>query len=210
MTVSVLDFLTRVAWELHETDNTFDSGAWTVSEMLGYLNYAEKKFLERTGILKSDDTITADGSAIVFNRPNNTIDIDRISFYGKPLRRQTLFDLELEDRSWRSKTTGKPSYWHEDNLPNSQFEINKIPAAGGNLRIFSDYIPDEYTDTSGDIHLTDEWEQYLRWKVISLALGKDGDNQDVGRSDYADQRFRLGITLARRLMKGMAEVNLRR
>jgi hypothetical protein len=210
MSTTVLDFFTRVAWDLHETDNSFDSGAWTVTEMIAYLNYAEKKFLEKTGILKSDDTIVADGSAIIFNRPNNTIDIDRIAVDGKALRRQTLFDFELEDRAWRSKTSGRPSYWHEDNLLNSQFELNKIPSQGATLRIFSDYIPDEYTDTTGNIHLNDEWEPYLRWKVISLALGKDGDNQDVTRSAYAEQRFMLGVNLAKRIMKGMASVNLRR
>lgn len=210
MTVSVSDFFTRIAWDLHETDNTFATAAWTQTEMLGYLNYAEKTFLQKTGILKQYTTIVANGSSLSFPRPDNSIDIDRISSDSKQLHRQTSFDLMLEDRAWRSKTGGKPSYWHEDNLPADRFELNKMPAGGVTLKIVSDYLPSEYTAIAGNINLKDCWEPYLRWKVLSLALGKDGDNQDTTRSEYADQRFKLGITLAKRILKGSAVVNVRR
>jgi hypothetical protein len=198
--------MTRVALDLHETDNTFASGNWTPEEMLGYLNYAEQEFLQRTGILKSDTLVTlAPGATILVDRPANTMDIERVSFNGKYLRRQTSWDLEKEDSSWRAHTTGNPSYWHEDHILNSKFELNKIPAAGGVLRIFADSYPAPYVSSTEDLNLKDTWEIYLRWKVLSLALMKDGDAQDIGRSQYADQRFSFGIYLARRMMLGFAK-----
>lgn len=130
------------------------------------------------------------------------MDIERISVDGKVLRRQTSWNLEKENRSWRDIPNGKPSYWHEDHIPISQFELDKIPAAGGAMRIFADTLPAKYTAITEDIHLQDIWEPYLRWKVLSLCLSKDGDNQDLGRSQYADQRFTFGIFLARRLILG--------
>lgn len=207
MSISVGDFLTRVALDLHEDDNTFPTGTWTQSEMIGFLNYAEQEFLQRTGIMKSDDEVVlAPGSTILVDRPDNTMDIERISFNGRYLRRQTSWDLEKEDPSWRTKTTGTPSYWHEDHISNSKIELNKIPAAGGTLRIFADYYPDPYTTTAENIHLKDSWEIYLRWKVLALALGRDGDGQDVGRSHYADQRFAFGVYLARRIVLGLGQL----
>ena len=211
MTTSVATFLTRIATDLSEADNTFPTGAWTVPEMLRYLNYAEREFLKLTGIIKSDSSIVAaNGASIIFDRPANTMELLRISFNGKPLKKQRSIDLERENRNWRSNTVGKPQYWHEDLVPNSQFEIDKCPAAGGTLRVFADYIYSEYADTSGNIHLKDCWEPYLRWKVLRLALEKDGDNQDLGRSQYAEKRYRIGVALALRIMMENASDKLSR
>lgn len=210
MTISVLDLLTRVSLDLNETNNEFLSGAWTRSEMLGYLNYAESNFLQSTGIWQTDVSIVAAaGASILFDRPLNTMDINRMGFNGRHLHRQAVINFELEDRDWRSHAVGMPEYYHEDLLPNSKFELNKIPAAGGTIRIFADYLPDPYLTVDENLHVKDSWEQYLRWKVLSLALAKDCEDQDLGRSNYANQRYAVGVMLARRLLKGVAETGLR-
>jgi len=183
MSTTVSEHLTRIARDLHEKDNTFPSGDFSQTEMIEYLNNAEKEFLLKTGILKTDSTIAVDaGTTILFDRPDNTMDIIRISVDGRPIQRQRLLDLELEDRNWRNSPNGRTHYWHEDGISNSQFEIDKRPAAACTIRVIADYIYDEYSGVSGNIHLADWWEPYLRWKVISLALSKDGDNQDIQRS----------------------------
>lgn len=201
MTIAITDFLTRIATDLNEEDNDFPSLAWTRTEMLAYLNNAERDFLRLTGMVQTDVNVSADGSTILFNRPDNTMDLNRVSFNGKNLRRQTSNDFMMEDRNWRNNAVGKPSYWHEDHLAVTQFELNKIPAAGGTIRIFADYLYDEYASVFEDLHLRDIWEPYLRWKVLSLALAKDGENQDLGRSSYAQERYMVGVRLALRLIK---------
>lgn len=211
MTVNITEFLTRVSRDLNEESNAFPTGAWTQAEMLGYLNYAERDFLKLTGIVQTDVSIVAAaGSPILLNRPANTMDINRMSVNGLQIRRQTAWDFELEDRSWRMHTAGRTHYWHEDHLSITQFELNKLPAAGATIRIFADYIYNEYTSVSENLHLKDSWEQYLRWKVISLALGKKGDNQDIGRSKYANQRYQVGVRLARRLIEENPALNIER
>lgn len=210
MATNITEVLTRIARDLAETSNEFLSLSWSRTEMLGYLNYAERDFLQLSGIWKEDiSIIAAAGASILFDRPDNTMDIDRMGFDGKHLHRQTSLNFELEDRNWRTHSTGKPDYYHEDNLPNSKFELNKIPAAGGTIRIFADYLPDPYLIVSEDLHLRDCWEPYLRWKVLSLALAKDCEDQDLGRSKYAQQRYMVGVMLARRLIKETAATGLR-
>ena len=210
MAISVEDFMTKIANDLSEGDNSFPSGAWTRDEMIGYLNYAERDFLIKTGAVKYDVSITLPpGTGILLDRPDNTMDIERVSLDGRRLLRQSSMNLELEDRNWRSNSTGKPSYWHEDNMSMSNIELNKIPAIGGVLRVFSGYLPNPYTVIYEDLHLADHWEPYLRWGVLAICLIKDSEDQDVARAEYAKQRYMVGVQLAQRLVKGISETGLR-
>lgn len=209
MSISVGQHLTFVAWDLHEDNNLFESHLWTPDEMIGYVNYAETDFLRRTGILKYDTTqVMAPGATILVTKPTGAMMIERISFNGKRLRRQTSWDMQRENPEWRNSASGPPRYWHEDHLPVDQLELDRIPAAGGSLRIFYDKIPvmhklapDGFLEF---IAVPDCWEPYIRWEVLSQALTRDGDGQDVQRGHYAHQRYLLGVSLAKRFITGAA------
>jgi hypothetical protein len=254
MGITIGDFLTRIALDLHEEDNTFPSGLWTVDEMLGYIEHAERDFYRQTGIVKVDVTTTvAPGTQIIFTKPTNMMDIDRISFNLKRLRRVTSWDLQRENPKWRSTPNGKTRYYHEDHLASVlEFEFDRVPAQGGSYRIIGDLLPPPHTSvtvitvvTGGrtlplpsparmfprePLHYGDTdriaplpffvsesnttttsvdfvWEPFIRWEVLSLALGKDGDNQDLARSNYAHQRYLMGVSLAKRLTMG-TETNM--
>jgi hypothetical protein len=253
MAITVEDFLTRVAYDLHEEDNTFPSGLWTQAEVIQYIEHAERDFYRQTGIIKVDVTVPVGaGTQILFTKPSNMMDIERISFNKKRLRRVTTWDLQREDPRWRVNPNGKTKYYHEDHLPSVlQFEFDRVPATGGSYRIIGDLLPPSHgttTNTTTTIttggrsyplanpsrifpidprHGTDTdritqipfqsfsesttkdvlgvdviWEPYIRWEVLSLCLGKDGDNQDLARSAYAHKRYLLGVSLAKRLSMG--------
>jgi hypothetical protein len=207
MAITVGTTLTRVAMDLHEESNLFSVGLWSLEEMIGYVNYAETDFMRRTGILKYDQTQVALPAATrLFTKPTGAMTIERMSFDAKRLRRQTSWDLEREDPEWRNLPPGPPRYWHEDHLPVNEFELDRVPSAGGSLRIFYDMVPaDHELSPDGlleDLIVPDTWEPYVRWEIIALALGRDGDNQDIQRSNYAHQRYLLGVALAKRLVVG--------
>ena len=209
MSVTVAVFLQRIAKDLHEDPTSFPPGAnnlWTLSEMVGYITYAERDFLRRTGVEKTYVNVpVAAGNQLIFTKPSGLMDIERISFNYKRIRRVTSWDLEREDPTWRSHPVGSPQSYHEDHLPVQSFELDNRPAAGGNMLLMADVLPPIHTtDTTELIAVKDCWEQYIRWEVLSLALAKDGDNQDVGRSSYAHQRYLLGVGLAKRMMLGTA------
>ena len=211
MSVTVATFLQRVAQDLHEDPNNFPPGnnnLWTLQEMVDYISYAERDFMRRTGVESIDETVVvAPGNNLVFTKPTDAMDIERISFNYKRLRRVTSWDLEREDPAWRTTPVGTPQYYHEDHLPVSSYELNQRPQAGGTMRIFAGKLPPLHTtDTTELIAVKDCWEQYIRWEVLSLALGKDGDNQDVARSAYAHQRYLLGVSLAKRMVLGTPAV----
>lgn len=209
MSVTVATFLSRIAKDLHEDPATFPPGAnnlWTLDEMANYISYAERDFLRRTGVEAVDATIAVPaGNVLVFSKPNNMMDIERISFNYKRLRRVTSWDLEREDPTWRTHPNHAAQQYHEDHLPVNSFELDNRRLSGGNLRIFGGTLPPLHTtDTTELIAVKDCWEQYIRWEVLSLALAKDGDNQDVVRASYAHQRYMLGCSLAKRMVLGTA------
>jgi hypothetical protein len=211
MSVTVADFLQRVAIDLQENPASFPPGAnnlWNLAEMLDYIDYAERDFMRRTGIRKDDVTVPiAPGSVVLFNKPVGVMDIERVSFDYKRLRRVSTWDLEREDRTWRTHPNGSPNYYHEDHLPINQFELDHVPVQGGSYRMFCDTLPPEHTTNLNElIAVNDCWEPYIRWEVVSLALGKDGDNQDTVRSSYAHQRYLLGVALAKRFVLGNSVV----
>jgi hypothetical protein len=143
------------------------------------------------------------GNNLLFPKPVDVMDIERISFNYVRLRRVTAWDLEREDPTWRLSPLGKPQAYHEDHLPINSYELDNRPAAGGNIRMFAGTLPPWHTtDTTELIAVKDCWEQYIRWEVLSLALSKDGDNQDLGRAGYAHQRYLMGVSLAKRMVLG--------
>lgn len=207
MSVTVAAFLIKVAADLHENPTTFppgDNNLWTLEEMVGYISYAERDFLRQTGAESSDVTTAVPaGTTLLFTRPASVMEINRISFNYKRLRRVTSWDLERENPTWRAHPNDPADLYHEDNLPANYFELNNRRAAGGNMRIFGTILPAIHTtDTTELIAVKDCWEQYIRWEVVSLALGKDGDNQDLIRAGYSHARYLFGVNLAKMMMFG--------
>ena len=207
MAVTVSEFLQRIAKDLHENPASFPPGAnglWTLEEMVGYISYVERDFLRRTGVEANYTSVAvAPGIVIVFSKPSDMMDIERISFNYKRLRRVTSWDLEREDPSWRAHPNHPAQNYHEDHLPINSFELDNRPVAGGTLRIIGGNLPDLHTTNTAElIAVKDCWEQYIRWEVISLALTKDGDNQDMARAGYAHNRYMLGVSLAKRMVLG--------
>jgi hypothetical protein len=207
MPTTVAQLLARVARDLHESDPTFPSGdnqLWSLLEMLQYVNYAESDFLRRTGIIKADVSIPVTaGGPRVFTKPTASaiLDIERMSFAGKRIRRVTNWDLEREDALWRTRI-GRPRQYHEDHLPVHQFEIDRIPDRDGALRIFADRLPDDLISTTDYLNVPDTWVPAIQWCVLAQSLSRDGDGQDVARGQYAWQRYQFWVALAKRLMTG--------
>lgn len=204
MTILVSEFLTKIAYDLQETDNTFSSGLWTPSEVIDYLNYAQGCFINDTGVVVSDNTILSVIGDRDYTRPTNAGDIDRIAFNGKRVRRVSSFDLMSKDPAWRSRS-GIPQFYHEDGLTITSFEFDKMPTKVGNIRIFADMLHADITSTSEALVVPDCWEPYIRWEVISFCLQKDGESQDLDRADWAHKKYLFGVKLAQRIVSGESD-----
>jgi hypothetical protein len=202
-TITVQQFLNKVAYDLMEDNYTFPSGLWTTAEVVGYMDYAVGCFINDTGVEVSDNTISSSIGVRSYDRPSDAGDIDRISFNGKRLRRVSSFDLMAKNPNWRAES-GTPRFYREDGISITSFELDKKPTKVADIRIFADYL---HTDTdpnslSGTLPLADCWEPTIRWEVLSFCLQKDGESQDLPRAAWAHNKYLYGVSLAQRIMAG--------
>jgi hypothetical protein len=208
MTITISQMLSKISLDLQEGSNTgsgdFNFGLWTAAEIMGYINYALGCFLNDTGVVITDNTITASIGTSLYTRPTNAADIDRISFNGKRLRRVSSFDLASRDYKWRSRS-GIPQFYHEDGIQISSFELDKMPTSPGAIRIFADLLPSEVTNTTDVFPMPDCWEPYIRWETISFCLQKDGEAQDLPRAEWAHNKYLFGVSLAQRIVAGQSD-----
>jgi hypothetical protein len=228
MTTIVQDVINRVAVDLQESPAFNVNGIWSVSEIIGYVNYAEVDFQRRTGILKTSVSISLVGVALylaeffgvaqfvyhytaapgstlpagVYPKPFGTMDIERVSYDKRRLYRQSLWDLNRENLNWRNQPDGRPRYYHEDALPINTFEVDRLPASPTSFRLFCDILPPVKSAITDALTIPDTWAQYLSWLCVSLALERDGDGQDMARSRHAFQRYIFGVNLCLRLIRG--------
>lgn len=202
MARTILSVMKKLILDLHEQTIEFPSGLWSQEEMFGYINFAERDFLRQATIQWTDHSQIADGTTRVFARPADAIGLRRIAFNGKRLWNTTAWQLAREDPSWRN-SSGEPSQWYYDQLEPVDFAIDKVPIRPGILRIFYFKAPTPVNSMLDTLSVRDHWEPYIRWKVLNLAWGKDGDGQDLARSGYCNKRFMFGVFLAARLMTAL-------
>ena len=140
---------------------------------------------------------------VLFSRPPNMSMMDRVSFEKRKLRYQPVSEFARENRSWLNQPAGRPRYFHLDRLPGiNNFEVDRMPNYSGTFRIFGVERPEPHQSVDEDLNIPDAWEQYIRWEVLALALGKDGEGQDLDRSAYAHKRYLGGVSLAQSLLMG--------
>jgi len=208
------EHLTRISRDLNEPDNAFPLSTFTRDEVIGYSMRAEKEFVTLSGGFTADVSVTLPaGSGVMVQRPSNVNNVTRVSFDGRNLDRQSLADFDKDDRLWRQHTNGKPTMYHEDRLPWGWIELNKIPPAGGVVRFFGDmaftpYLLDSQTGSAAvtdaqQMHFSDYWEPYIRWRTLGHCYQKESDDMDTIRGRYCAKRFMLGVALARYIMKGV-------
>lgn len=197
----VSTIMARLAYDLHEGDSTFATGNFGQASVFAAINQIQLDFINRTGILKLYSTVPSVVGTSIYTRASTIGEIDRISYDGKKLERATTFDLDHQDRDWRTKS-GTPRFWHEDLLEVNQYQFDRIPTAIKSIRIISDTLPTAVTATSDSLTILPVFDGYLQWGVLSLLLSQDGDNQDIVRAKYAKQRYERGIAIAKQLVDG--------
>jgi len=198
---TVASLCARIAYDLQEDPSSFpvSSSYWTTDEVISYINYAEADFSRRTGISKGVASLVV--NTMLVDLPDDAVNVERASFNGRRLRRASSWDLERQDANWRSRT-GRPKLYKEDRLTPGYMELDVTPSSEGVCSVIYDSMPQAHTALTDSLSIPDPWLPYIAWEVISLALAKDGDHQDVERSQYAHQRYLFGVAIARRAIIG--------
>lgn len=106
----------------------WSSGLWTVSEIIGYLNVAQKQLVLDTQIIKLIAAVASVTGQRIYADPAYTMQIDRIAFNNRATYRTNRLNLDRENPKWRT-LSGIPRQYHQDQLSTKNFEVDRAPAA---------------------------------------------------------------------------------
>ena len=173
---------------------------WTVSEVLGYLNKAQRDIQrarpDTTSTIKAvslragaRQSIPVEAASLI-DIPNNT--------NGDAITKVDKVQLDAVTRSWRTfpQSTKVVHFMHDLRTPR-MFEVYPPAASGARVDMeYSAYPVDALID--GDISLGDQWANPLYHLVLHYAWAKDaefGGNAQLSAAHLARAEQMLGVEL---------------
>ncbi len=208
MSLTDLDQLQELQAVLQE-DATFSNGLWSLTEVLGYFNQRQYRFLAETALTAAQATIVWTPGEEQMPLPDDWIATIRASWHHfptdevTPLPRSDAFEMDHFLGPTVVGTGNIPqSFRDEDTSSTLTMAVSPAPAATGALKLL--YVSlSELLDGQGQLFdVPDDWVLYVKYGVYADMLGKTGRGQDPLRSRYAEQRFQEGIVLAQSLLQG--------
>jgi len=202
--IPVCELLSEIQEHLLETPNggaSFTSGLWSVVEVLAYLNNRTSRFLMETGILQVRSTQAALSADPQYDLPANLIDLRRAAWTNGAstigLSRMDSLQADLGYSSWETGSSATPNSYIQ--TPEQSLEIRLVPQPGVDATLDFIYVQDVPTITNdcSIMPIPDEWVMFIKWGVISDMLQKEGEANDPERAQFAEQRYKEGVEIAR-------------
>jgi len=201
MATTVNQLIAQIAFLVQE-DSTLSSGQWSVAEVIDYINVITDEFIRETNITKQTDPITVVGGTRSYSEPADSMALDRIDFDRIALRRTNVGFLDLDNRRWRT-ISGTPHAYHQDQLPNKTFELDRAPLAGQAglfINVISTLAPAAVTAGTDNLTVPDYAVLYIKFGVLWKMLEKQGESQDLVKAKYCKARYDFGVSLYQNLM----------
>ena len=208
MSVTDQDQLLEIQAVLQE-DATFSNGLWTLTEVLGYFNQRQYRFLFETKILAAIQTIFWVPGQEQLPLPDDWITTIACTWHDYasdeiyPLPRTDRFEMDRLLGPTAVITPGLPQgFREEDTTETLTIAVTPPPSSPGDLGLL--YVSlSEILDGQGQIFdVPDDFVPYIKYGVYADMLGKNGRGQDLLRARYAEQRFEEGIVLSQSLLQG--------
>ena len=190
-------------------DATFSSSLWSLTEVLGYFNLRQQRFLKATRVCASVAIVPW-----IPGQPDADLPVDwmdticaRWHAFAEetwvPIPQSDSFELDHMTPE-TALTVHPPQGFRTADLETLRITLGPAPTAPGELELV--YLALAVTlDGSGiPLLVPDAWAPYLKYGVLADMFSKDGRGQDLLRARYCEQRFAEGIALASVLVDGFA------
>jgi hypothetical protein len=119
---------------------------------------------------------------------------------------ETETSLDWLDTNWMSQTgQPNPSYWFQDKVGVGNFGVGPPPQVGSTARIFYSQRGPENPGLGllTPYLVPDVMVPALKWRVLALALSKDGEQRNVELSKWAEQWYQMWCLIARKYLQGL-------
>jgi hypothetical protein len=189
------------------TGATFSSGQpttplWTQQEMLSYLVDVQNDFLSAVRPVYKIATQTLSVGVAAYPNPSDAIRVERISVNGTELWDCTQTDIDWQG-GYSSRAGQGPFYWYQDKVGPFNFAVDPIPQSGFPARIFYSQLGSTSLGLLSTLTAPDIFWHILKYGVLANAFSKDGEQRDLMRSAYCQQRFDFGCLISAKFLEGL-------
>lgn len=202
------DILQQIQYVVIETPDggvTWDSGLWTHDEVTEYLDQRQNMFLKDTHFQFGIALIDGIAGTGIYDLPDDWINTIRVLWIAqdgttKELPRSDTWEADNGIPTW-SYVNGVPLIFYDGGKPIT-LRIMPTPAANGTIQVH--YVPYSALLT-GDgelMTLPGEFVPPIKYGALSDMFSKVGRAQDPIRAQYCEQRYQLGLEVARLLVEG--------
>ena len=211
--VTDLDLLKE--FEYHALENgdadadgtAFLTTMYTVQEAIDALNDRQRRFMKETGVVYKRTTVGAVPGQGRYNLPSDWIETRHVSwtaFAGATTHvpRSDTWDLDNGLPDWSFTTDPKPTVFHESTLETLKFEVARAPNDVGTLNLLYVGLTTLLDGTGIALDIPDEFSWAVLWGTLGDLLTSEGEGNDPKRAAYCEQRFEMGVELARILLGG--------
>ena len=172
--------LTKLAEEAGTND------FWTATELKSWFNDLYLDICREHQIVAARTTTTDSEDGVQnYALTSGHLQLHGVTYDGEPLTPTTIIELNAWDRNWRSGSEGTPRhYFFEEGLRYSYVSLFPTPGTDGvEVGLAESYIPDTLDD---DDEPAEPFADGLiiRDGVLSLALAKEGEGQNIERSEF--------------------------
>lgn len=189
------------------TGATFSSGQpntplWTQQEMLDYLVSVQNDFLCEVRPVYKIATQTLQVGIAAYPNPSDAIRVERISVNGAELWDCTQTDIDWQG-GYSTRAGQGPFYWYQDKVGPFNFAVDPVPQSGFTARIFYSQLGSTSLGLLDTLTAPDIFWHILKYGVLANAFSKDGEQRDLMRSAYCQQRFDFGCIIASKFLEGL-------
>jgi len=201
-TVTDLNLVNSIQYRLLEPPGVPWTGTdqFTLADVLGALQRRRDQFLSDTGCYLRHSTVS--GGAGRLTLPSTVIDIRRLAWRDTAsglytmLSREDEASLNAYSVGW-SQTAGDPQEYSSSVTPPFVIQVAPPPSASGTLDLLSVDSGATFSGSGVLVGVPDDFAAYVAWGGLADLLNRDLYARDAQRSNYCEQRYAEGVTLAR-------------
>lgn len=199
---TILAEMQRVTLEgVGDLGATWPSGMWTLTEVLGYLNQRQDRFLAATGIMWTvNNTAVTTGQADQAN-PTNWIATLLVAYKTsaglyRELPRLDALELDLVLPTWPGSTSATPRGYYEVDGNTSTLYVVPIPTdVGSALERYYVALGTALTQAGVAFSVPDEFVATIKYGALADMFSKVGQAANSELASACEDRWEEGIAL---------------
>ena len=194
--------------EVADLGNTWDSLMWTKDEVISYLNQRQNKFLKDSLLQVGLANIPMTAGTETYDLPWDWINTVRILLMrddgsSKALGRSDTWEADNGVPNW-SYVEGEPKLYYDESDPIS-VTLMPIPDDDGTLLIHYVPLAGEFDGEGEPITVPNEFMPPVKYGALADMFSKVGRANDPSRAKYCEQRYQLGVQVAKILLNGFSD-----